>query len=127
MITFLVRGVEYEVSLTKLGNVAFRYGHSGIPSHIPLLDNDLNSCPFGAIQAVSIFLPSLWHTPDEENPWTDPVTGAETTEIRTVLDHESIIRGLMHSLANNIDLSFVDDLRNFLSQAGGVRHGEGLY
>lgn len=123
--TFLVLSLHYNVNKYP-ANVAFRYGHSAIPAHVPLLDNNLDHCPFGAIQAAAVFLPSLWYTPDPENPWTDPVTKQPTSEVRTVLDHESIIRGLTHSLANNVDVSFVDDLRNFMTYAGGMRHGEDL-
>eukprot|EP01127_Copromyxa_protea_P018404 TRINITY_DN579_c0_g1_i1.p1 TRINITY_DN579_c0_g1~~TRINITY_DN579_c0_g1_i1.p1 ORF type:complete len:987 (+),score=253.57 TRINITY_DN579_c0_g1_i1:68-3028(+) len=106
-------------------NVALRYGHSAVPALIPLLDDDLKYCPFGALEARTIWLPSLWYTPDKTNPWVDE-DGNDRDDMKSVLDYESILRGLANSAANTVDLAFIDDLRNFLSQAGGPRHGEDL-
>jgi hypothetical protein len=106
--------------------VSMRYGHSGIAQQVPYLDNNLNSCPFGGISAQEIFYPGLWTVPDPVNPFFDPETNQSTTTMRRVFPYECIIRGLSHSSANLIDLGYIDELRNFLTQSGGPRRGEDL-
>jgi hypothetical protein len=54
------------------GSVAMRYGHSGLPSLVPLLDGNLNECPYGAILAKAVFNPGSWEIPNTTHPFTRP-------------------------------------------------------
>jgi len=107
-------------------HVAFRYGHSALPTLIPLLDDNLNACPYGSTTWNDVYFPLLWQSADLESPWVDPATGQPTTAVRKKLHVENILRGLSNSESGRVDLSFTDSLRNHMAQIGGPRHGEDL-
>ena len=111
---------------TFFAHVAYRYGHSAVPSLVPLYDNKLNSCPFGAIDAAVVFRPASWEIPIPVNPWVDPVTGATTKYVRSYFNRTCALLGLSHSESNKVDMGFVDAIRNTQSQGSGPRSGNDL-
>eukprot|EP01126_Amoeba_proteus_P046638 TRINITY_DN5279_c0_g1_i8.p1 TRINITY_DN5279_c0_g1~~TRINITY_DN5279_c0_g1_i8.p1 ORF type:complete len:672 (+),score=129.71 TRINITY_DN5279_c0_g1_i8:1389-3404(+) len=56
----------------------------------------------------------------------DPVTGNQSTTLRTRLELEQVIRGLSSSQAMKVDFGFTDEMRNFMGLIGGYRFGEDL-
>lgn len=60
-VTHVTFRASFDVSDFFSAAVSFRYGHSGVPAFVPLLDNKLNACPYVRI----FFFPGIGRTKEK--------------------------------------------------------------